>query len=303
MFSYFAYGLGIHSQLPIPEFIPAQVGCDVTLYIERDGKPSDYVPKEAIKKRVLFKLTREKAIIYLKEVGVFLVQGGNKIVFIPEPDVSEELIRLYLVGNIMAIVLYQRGLLALHASAVKINGGVVAFLGRSGQGKSSIAAALHAYGYQIINDDVAPVTLNGGPATITPGFPQIKLSRETSAAVGYDFESLHLLHRFHEKRGYCPTGDFPQAPLPIQRIYVLAYDTQFRIEPLRPAEAVIQLSRHAHPGKLFRSRDTSHFLQCATLAQKCPLYRLKRPRDLTLLPEAIKLIEKHVNDNLQLAAV
>jgi len=29
MFSYFAYGLGIHSTLPLPEFLPTKIACDV----------------------------------------------------------------------------------------------------------------------------------------------------------------------------------------------------------------------------------------------------------------------------------
>ena len=35
VFSYFAYGLGIQSELPIPEFIPALVGHDVTIYFKQ----------------------------------------------------------------------------------------------------------------------------------------------------------------------------------------------------------------------------------------------------------------------------
>ncbi len=255
MFSYFAYGLGIQSELPIPEFIPAQVECDVTLYFEKDSTPSDYLLEDEIEEPWSFDITREESFLYIKDIGVFIVEEGDTITVVPAPGVSEQHLRLHLVGNIMSIVLYQRGLLALHASVVKINGGAVAFLGESGQGKSSTAAAFHRHGYTIITDDVAPVTLEEKPVTITPGFPQIKMGRETAAILGCDFDSLHILHPSHPKRGYRLTGDFPQTPLPIRGIYVLAYDEEFGVEPLTHQEAVIELSRYAHPECLFYSRD------------------------------------------------
>ncbi|NET61103.1 MAG: serine kinase [Symploca sp. SIO2E6] len=300
MFSYFAYGLGIHSELPIPEFIPAPVECDVTLYIEKDSTPSDYLLEDEIEEPWSFDLTREEAFFYVKDIGVFIVEEGKNIIVVPAPDVSEQLLRLHIVGNIMSLVLYLRGLLVLHASVVNINGGAVAFLGESGQGKSSTAAAFHKHGYRIITDDVAPVTLDQKPITITPGFPQIKLGRETAAILGCDFDSLHILHPSYPKRGYRLGQDFPQTPLPIRGIYVLTYDDEFGVEPLTPQEAVIELSRYAHPETLFYSRDPAHFLQCTALAKECTLYRLKRPRNLNLLPELVKQVEQHLSNNLQL---
>ena len=54
MFSYFAYGLGIQSELPIPEFIPAQVECDVTLHFKKDSTPSDYLSEDEIEESWFF---------------------------------------------------------------------------------------------------------------------------------------------------------------------------------------------------------------------------------------------------------
>src|SRR4028119_92666 len=86
--SYFAYGLGIESALPIPEFIPAETRCDVTIGIERDRTIFDYVPKEVIEEPLALNFSSEEAVVYLKDAGVFLVQGGRKIVVIPAPEAS-----------------------------------------------------------------------------------------------------------------------------------------------------------------------------------------------------------------------
>ncbi|MDJ0737549.1 MAG: serine kinase [Nostocaceae cyanobacterium] len=294
MFSYFAYGLGIQSDIPIPEFIEAEVGCDVTLTIESDRHLTDYLPQAAIEQPLCLKLNREEAHFYVKDVGLFLVKEGNQIQIIPAPDVSSELLGFYLVGTIMGILLYQRGLLVLHASVVNINGSAVAFLGVSGEGKSSTAAAFHTHGYNMITDDVAPVNLGKQTATITPGFPQIKLGKEIATTLGYDFESLPLVHPSGEKRGYRPRQGFSVDPLPIRRIYVLNSSPEFSIEPLKPQEAVVELSRHSRPATLFHSPDAQHFFQCISLVQECTLYRLNRPRNLALLPDLVKIVESHI---------
>lgn len=304
MFSYFAYGLGIQSALPLPEFIAVKAGCDVTIRLESvDCTPNDYVPLEVVDKQLYIKITSEEAIIFSKSVGVFLVRGGHEVVVIPAPGVDDRLIRLYIVGTVMAVLLYQRGLLVLHASVVDIGGGAVAFLGKSGEGKSSTAAALHARGYNIIADDVAAINLGTDPVTVFPGFPQIKLSPEAAVSLGYDIESLHLLHPREEKRGISITQGFSQTPLPLRHIYVLAEDAALDIEPLRPQEAVIELVRHSRPITLFHSGGAPHFLQCANLAKKLIIYRLKRPRCLSLLPDLAQLIEEHVARELQPATV
>ncbi|MGJ5675498.1 MAG: serine kinase [Nostochopsis sp.] len=301
MFSYFAYGVGIQSELPIPEFVPAERGCDVTLHIDNDHTAVDYFPEEVINQLWSLKLSLEESVVYIKEVAVFLVQGGHKIVVIPAPNASDLLIRFYLVGTVMAILLYQRGLLVLHGSVVNIHDGAVAFLGVSGQGKSSTSAAFLAQGYGFVTDDVAPVTLSTKPATITPGFPQMKLSRESAVALGYDYDSLLILHPDNQKRGYRLTQDFEQTPLPIRRIYVLADDTEFGIEPLNSRDSIMELVRHSRPTTLYHCGGKSHLLQCAALAKEHTIYRLKRPCDLSLLPELVKLVENHISCQIQSA--
>lgn len=298
MFSYYAYGLGIHSALPLPEFVSQESGCDVTILLEK-ADPSVYVPLEVADQSLYCKIATEEAILYSKNLGVFLVRGGREIVVIPVPDVEDRLIRLYIVGTIMAILLYQRGLLVLHASVVDIDGSAVAILGQSGAGKSSTAAALHAHGHNIIADDVCAVSLDTPTPTVFPGFPQIKLSLEAAATLGYDIESLHLLHSQEKRRAYRVTQGFSHNPLPLKRLYALAEDTALRIKPLGFQETVMQLVLNSRPTTLFHSGGAAHFLQCTKLAKQLTIHRLERPRSLSSLPDLAQLIEKHVVRDLQ----
>ena len=293
MFSYFAYGLRIDSEIEIPEFISDTnlVTSDVTISIDRTTKPEDYLSVEAIEYPWALNLTRENAIVYIKDLGVFTIKNGSTIVFIPAPEALEKAARFYIVGTVMAILLYQRQFLVLHGSVIEIAGEAVIFLGNSGDGKSTTAAALHTAGFKLVNDDVAPITLSDRPAFLEPGFPQIKMSPETAKALGYDFDSLPLLHPDSNKRGYRPQHNFSRSPLNIKRIYVLDYGSEFASTPIPSSLATMELSRHSRPTTLYQRGDALHFFQCANLVKEQTIYRLQRPKNLELLPKIADFIK------------
>ncbi|MEO1672956.1 MAG: serine kinase [Cyanobacteria bacterium J06631_2] len=293
MFSYYAYGLEIQSEIEIPEFVPSvnTAKCDIKITVDRTEKLSSYLSAEALEYPWALNITREKAIVYLKDLGLFSIKDGKTIVFIPAPQALEQAARFYIVGTVMAILLYQRGFLVLHGSVIEIDGEAVIFLGNSGDGKSTTAAALHAAGYKLVNDDVAPITLGDRPAFLEPGFPQIKMSPETAEALGYDFDSLPIIHPESVKRGYRPKNSFSRSPLNIKRIYVLDYGLKFASTPITASLATMELSRHSRPTTLYQQGDAQHFFQCANLVKEQTIYRLERPKSLELLPKIADFIK------------
>ena len=208
MFSYYAYGLGIHSEIAIPEFNTYAGTADVTVTIDRQTPITDRLSEAVMSEEWAMHVSREKGLVYVRDTGLYLINNGNKIVFLPAPGVSQEMVSFYTVGTVMSILLYQRKFLVLHGSVIDLDGEAVIFLGNSGDGKSTTAAALHTAGYKLVNDDVAPITLGDKPAFLQPGFPQIKMSLETADALGYDFESLPMIHPKSDKRGYRPQHNF-----------------------------------------------------------------------------------------------
>ncbi len=78
-------------------------------------------------------------------------------------------------GTFMAFCLIMSGHLVLHASAVRTYGRGLAFIGASGMGKSTMASLMCADGAALITDDVAPVTIVGDNALVTPGATESRL--------------------------------------------------------------------------------------------------------------------------------
>jgi hypothetical protein len=114
---------------------------------------------------------------YWPGVGKFWARGGCEILVETVPGVEEHVVRLFLLGAVMAAVLHQRGLLLLHASALKVDGKAVIFMGEKGRGKSTLAASIQQdRNHEMLADDIVAVDFSGSSeGVVLPGFPQFKL--------------------------------------------------------------------------------------------------------------------------------
>ncbi len=288
MFTYVAYGLGIHSALELPELVPGPAPPDVVV---RLGRVPD-VPSPPPAGGHLLSVTDGEARLAWPEVGTILLRRGEEITVDPRPGVPPELLRLYLLGPALGVLLHQRGLVVLHASAATVAGGAVAFLGHSGDGKSTTTAALHARGGAVVADDVLAVDLDApaGP-TVVPGFPQLKLWPDAVSALGENPEALPRLYANEEKRAKVPSIR-AMAPQALRRLYVLANGEPLGLEPLGGHTAVFELLQHAYIAPALEQLGTSSFLaRCARLAATVPVRRLRRPRDLGGLAALAALVE------------
>ncbi|MCP4397035.1 MAG: hypothetical protein GY801_07015 [bacterium] len=75
------------------------------------------------------------------------------------------------IASELGALLHQRELLPLHGSAIKVNDGVCVFVGLSGNGKSTVAAAFRQRGYQVLADDVCVVSIREDG--LPPGDPRV----------------------------------------------------------------------------------------------------------------------------------
>ncbi len=302
-YRYTAYGLRIHSALPLPELIvdTSATEADVADVIIRFGHVNHQPPEGDFTEGYVCTLP-EGAYIFVEQVGAILTRAGNEIVVMPDPAVEERVLRLFLLGPGLGLILHQRKLLTLHASAVVVAGSAVIFLGQSGEGKSTMAAALHARGHALVTDDVVALDLGStGVPAVLPGFPQMKLWPDTAAALGNAPQNLPRLHPDLEKRAQPARHDFPKCALPVSRIYVLAEGTQFYTAQLSAPQAFAHLMQHSYAvGLLGTTGATSdHFRQCVEFARHVPVYRMERPRALELLPSVAQLVEQELSTSVR----
>jgi hypothetical protein len=292
MYSYSAYGLRIKSSLPIPEFVPAgtEEECGLVIQVESPARPVEVTDGHA----GYLKVAPEYAEYAMKGVGAFRIYKGREVTLQPDPGVDDQLIRLYIVGAIMAIVLYQRGFLVLHGSAVRIGNGVAAFVGQQGAGKSSVAAALCAQGHHLVSDDVTSIDVSRHPFCVAPGYPQIKLDPKIASSLGFDSDRGILLHPSEEKRGWRVPHGFPSTALPLKGVFLLSLGEMLQIQPMRFQEAMVELVRHSLPTRWLHAGGEQHFSQCETLTKHVPFFRITRLDSVTHLPELAQSVVEHL---------
>src|SRR6202012_638909 len=106
-----------------------------------------------------------------------------------------------------------------HASAVSNGKGVVAFVARSGQGKSSLAAHLVQRGFGVVGDDVCLIDTAMERAMVIPAAPWLKLWRNSLETLGKQADGLERV--FSEDDKYRLPLKSPLSPEPIHRLIFL----------------------------------------------------------------------------------
>lgn len=119
------------------------------------------------------------------DTGVFDIHSvGRRIRWYPGPGVTEAAVRADLLGRVIALAAHVDGHVALHASAVSIDGRAVAFLGPKHAGKSTLALALVRLGARLLTDDTLIVRLDAGTPWAVPGVQRVRLWNDSARALG-----------------------------------------------------------------------------------------------------------------------
>ncbi|ESY11300.1 serine kinase [Mesorhizobium sp. C386A] len=289
---YRAYGLTIGSQVELPELEPsAPAAVDVVITVG----PID-LPKPSPETGTAFRFEARQQYLAWQTVGAFLITDACRIEVEPAPDVDDALLAFPLLGPVMALLLHQRGLLILHASAIAVGVKSAVFMGDKGAGKSTTASAMIRAGHRLLTDDVVALDLTERPM-IVPGFPQLKLAADAAAAFPIrQAEIRPQVHAAIDKMQHRLHAGFAADAVPATRIYILERSDKAAITPLPgigALPAIIKFSYVTRFGRpaLVGDFATTHLRQCAALASQIGVCRLEVPTGLDRIGEAVALIE------------
>jgi hypothetical protein len=213
----------------------------------------------------------------------------------PEPMTPLGTIRHLLLNQVFPFVLSHQGLYILHASAVKIADGGVAFIGKSGWGKSTLAAYFRQQSHTVLTDDGLLVDTKEMPFSIIPSYSGSRLWEDS---LNFLFASTKLNVRqdvhYTNKTLINPGQDTHVSSssnsVPLQRFYVLSApeDNQqnqaIALTLLSPRAAMAALL-----GSTFRLDITDHarlkaeFNWLSQLSSSVPFYSLSYPRSFSYL--------------------
>lgn len=233
------------------------------------------------------------------ELADFEVSGdGTRVHGFPAPGVPSPTVEHLYLNQVMPLALSRQGKLVLHGSAVDIGGQGVAFLGESGRGKSTLAASFATGGDRFLTDDGLLLEWTGSRCMIIPSHPSIRLWEDSQEALVNARVAMAPAVSFTSKARFLagPGIAFCDEARPLRRLYFLG-DGEVEtptVEPLRPAEALIELVKHSFLLDIEAQEGLArHFDDLARLAVLPVYYWLDYPRRYDTLAVVRETVVRH----------
>lgn len=208
----------------------------------------------------------------LDEVTVQMMEGGA-------PDLAAVLAT----GTLLSFILAMQDRVILHASAVQVDDFVVAFVGMSGMGKSTMAALMCADGAELITDDVLRLDLHDeGPPTCHLGATELRLRKGADDLSARFTEAVETRHTRDDRQALrlrgARTDRLPLRGIVIPRPHHDGSHTTLTLDHLDPKEALLTLIRYPRilgwqdPAVLGR-----HFHELGEITARVPVHVANMP--------------------------
>ena len=225
------------------------------------------------------------------DTGAFDVSlDGREVAWAPAAGADPDLAQIDLLGRVLSLAVHASGDVCLHASAVRVDGNAIAFLGPKGFGKSALAMALVSAGATLLTDDTLRLRL--GPRTMaTPGLHSIRLWNDVADHLGRRSAMVPEPDGGKLVGRSLPDDEVSHESVPLAALYLLSPvrptpDVATGRRTLLPSvEATLGVLQHAKIALLLGKSEGAVLLhRAAALTSATPVFRLEVPRDLAQLP-------------------
>jgi len=268
-YHYTACGLAIISELPIPGLLSAEHAGPGDLRVEVGDARGDtsgeerirYVSRErhedgTAQLTVWTASTGEHRFRYRDGTQFLINENATSVAVHWVDPLTPEDAAVYLLGPVLGFVMRLRGIVPLHASAVMIGSGAIAFMGEAGAGKSTTAGAFAALGFRVLSDDLLPLVEMDSRILAHPSHPRLTVWPDSATALFGPEDELPALTPTYDKRYFdLQSGHrFHDAPVPLEVVYVLAQReralTGVTVRQLPPRAALMSLVSNTYSNYL-----------------------------------------------------
>jgi len=208
----------------------------------------------------------------------------RQITIIPHEALDDFTIEHLLVDQVLPRLLAHEGHLLLHACAVNVDGRTLLFLGKSGWGKSTLAALFHQAGYRLYSDDCVLLKRKELEWQALATYPSLRLYEDSMENHFPANTASSPVSEHSEKQRISLKPCLDEKIAPVHAMYFLSSpDTagnDIAITPMMPASTCIELIHRSfqldvadpvHSRKLMAS--------AAALTSSVPAFRLSYPHD------------------------
>ncbi len=291
-YTYSAYGLNFASEFPLPELMPHENGkADIRIIF---GKVPEKLESPAAH-GVCWQSESGKLLMSIDEVARYLVLEDKEVIIERNNESTEEDIRAFLLGSVLAAVLYSKQIPVIHASVINTPKGAVLFMGRSGAGKSTLLAAFLQRGYGMLADDKAGIMLDEKRvAKVLPAFPIARIMERTIKALDFPTDGSWISRGMGKY--VVPIKKFVQTPTKIHAAYSINSHNkdEMSLEPVEAFDKFQILNRNTYRRRFMNQshQKKSHLRVISKVAEQVKVVKVLRTNNPELINELADKIEE-----------
>ena len=292
---YRVYGLNIESTIEIPEFEVIDDYCNIDAKLSFGIVNEDIIEK--ITQGYVANYEKKDMWFYVENVAIFHIYNGNTVIVEPMGDKNNKMIKLYIMGSVMGMILLQKNRVAIHGGGIVVDGKGCIFTGQKGAGKSTITTALRKKGYKFIADDVCSINM-GDVNTISHGFGYQKLCEDAMGKLGYNIDDYEPFRGDLDINKYIvPAFDeFTKEEVPLEAIFELSVGDveKVEIEEVLGASKINKILENIFRIEILKFAggiDPSYFKKCLNIAKNTRLYKITRPKNVFSVEDQIHFVK------------
>lgn len=230
----------------------------------------------------------------------FVSSDGNHCICYPVPDIDIETQNHIFRTQVQPFLWNRQGKLVFHASCIEHENHAYAFMGESGMGKSTLAAALAKSGKKFLTDDGLLINRSRDHYVAHPNDPSLRLWDNSHAALLSPDVPIAPAISFSNKLRMLASPEIPHCDKArtLKAVFALINNgvDELTIRPLKGAQRHLAYSNCSFNLDVWdKASMAKTFKNTANIASNMPTYTLDFPRRFDDLPMVISGLEIFIN--------
>ena len=247
-----------------------------------------------------FYRTAEGYLLRFPDLADFAVSAdGKAVAAYPVEDIDEVTVEHLYVNQLVPLALSRQGEPTFHASAVTVPGGAVAFLARTGMGKSTLAASFALEEAEFLTDDALIIEESDSGCLVKPSHPSLRLWGDSKDAliVPGTPEADEISYSSKARLLAGEALAFADTSRPLLAAYVLRNGDAEEIA-FRALGGTDRYMAWVENSFLLDVKDpellSQHFEWTDRVSRAVPTFALTYPREYGMLPEVRRAVRDHL---------
>jgi hypothetical protein len=224
---------------------------------------------------------------------------GTRVAAYPAAGSDETTVEHLYINQVAPLAMSRQGVPAFHASVVTVPGGAVAFLGKAGMGKSTLAASFALNEAEFLTDDSLVIEETGDGCLALPSHPSLRLWEDSLEAL-IDARIRQAAAINYSTKARLLAGEalaYRAKPQLLLAAFVLEQGDVSRVT-LRELAGAERYLAWVNNSFLLDVEDqlllAQHFDWTCRISETIPTYALDYPRKYGMLAEVRDLVRQRV---------